>query len=181
MNKKIGVVHGRMQPLHLGHMEYILAAKSKCDFLIIGISNPDNLRSKLNKFDASRSEESSNPFTFFERLQMIQNTLIKDYGFKFDEFSIVPFPIDTPELINFYIPFGAKYYLTIYDKWGEFKVSTLKKIGFETEVLWIRTMADRFTSGTIVRDRIRMKKKWESLVPKEVSNYIKVNKLDLKV
>ena len=33
----IGVVHGRFQPLHLKHMEYILAAKMRCRKLIICI------------------------------------------------------------------------------------------------------------------------------------------------
>lgn len=37
---KTGVVHGRFQPLHLKHMEYILAAKMRCQKLYIGITNP---------------------------------------------------------------------------------------------------------------------------------------------
>ena len=37
----IGVIHGRFQMLHHGHMEYLLAGKKRCQRLIIGISNPD--------------------------------------------------------------------------------------------------------------------------------------------
>lgn len=42
----IGVVHGRFQPLHLKHMEYILAAKVRCRKLYIGVTNPDNLHTR---------------------------------------------------------------------------------------------------------------------------------------
>ena len=38
-----GVINGRFQVLHLKHMEYILAAKMRCNKLYIGISNPDNM------------------------------------------------------------------------------------------------------------------------------------------
>ena len=39
----IGVIHGRFQMLHHGHMEYLLAGKKRCQRLIIGISNPDDV------------------------------------------------------------------------------------------------------------------------------------------
>ena len=38
---RTGIVNGRFQVLHLKHMEYILAAKMRCDKLYIGITNPD--------------------------------------------------------------------------------------------------------------------------------------------
>lgn len=36
-----GVVNARFQVLHLKHMEYLLAAKMRCQKLYIGITNPD--------------------------------------------------------------------------------------------------------------------------------------------
>jgi nicotinamide mononucleotide adenylyltransferase len=36
--RTIGVVHGRFQPFHNGHLEYVLSAKQKCDFLYVGIA-----------------------------------------------------------------------------------------------------------------------------------------------
>ena len=38
-----GVIHGRFQVLHLKHMEYLLAAKMRCQTLYIGITHPDDL------------------------------------------------------------------------------------------------------------------------------------------
>lgn len=43
MNKIIGVVSGYFNPLHYGHVEYINAAKEKCDHLI-AIVNSDYQR-----------------------------------------------------------------------------------------------------------------------------------------
>jgi len=43
MNKIIGVVSGYFNPLHYGHVEYINAAKEKCDHLI-AIINSDYQR-----------------------------------------------------------------------------------------------------------------------------------------
>ncbi len=31
---KIGVIHGRFQMLHIGHMEYLLAGKERCNYLL---------------------------------------------------------------------------------------------------------------------------------------------------
>ena len=36
---KIGVVSGYFNPLHLGHLEYIAAAKKQCDHLIVIVNN----------------------------------------------------------------------------------------------------------------------------------------------
>lgn len=44
--KDIGVVNGRFQVLNLKHMEYILAAKMRCQKLFIGLTNPDTLHTR---------------------------------------------------------------------------------------------------------------------------------------
>ncbi len=36
-----GCVHGRFQPFHNGHLEYVLAAQSRCAFLWVGITKYD--------------------------------------------------------------------------------------------------------------------------------------------
>ena len=114
MTKKdlVGVIHGRFQMLHKGHMEYLLAGKKRCEHLIIGIANPDTSLTKYNTANPHRSNPNANPLTYFERFQMLQGTL-KDYGIGLDEFDIVPFPINYPELVFNYVPVDAKYYITI--------------------------------------------------------------------
>ncbi|MEG0356005.1 MAG: nicotinate-nucleotide adenylyltransferase, partial [Lachnospiraceae bacterium] len=52
---KIGLIHGRFQVLHLKHMEYILAAKMRCNTLYIGITNPDDRDVRETDNDLQRS------------------------------------------------------------------------------------------------------------------------------
>ncbi|MCR4963518.1 MAG: nicotinate-nucleotide adenylyltransferase, partial [Firmicutes bacterium] len=142
---KTGVIHGRFQVLHKGHMEYLLAGMSRCQRLIIGVSNPDR---RLTKYDGAcphRSEALANPLTYFERYEMIKGAMLEAGQRSFD---IVPFPVNIPELIFNYAPKEAMYYLTVYDQWGEEKKKTLESLGCRVEVMWRRTDADRFTSGT---------------------------------
>jgi hypothetical protein len=46
-------------------------------------------------------------------------------------------------------------------------------LGYRVVVLWRRSMADRFTSGTMIRDDIRKGgTAWQDLVPAGVDTYI---------
>lgn len=46
---RIGIVSGYFNPLHLGHLEYIEAAKAQCDFLIVIVNNDDQVKLKGSK------------------------------------------------------------------------------------------------------------------------------------
>jgi nicotinamide-nucleotide adenylyltransferase len=175
---KIGVIHGRFQMLHMGHMEYLIAGKNRCDRLIIGICNPDENLTKFNNVCPHRSKAQSNPLTYFERYEMIKGAMIEAGHQSFD---IVPFPINFPSLIFNYVPKGATFYMTIYDKWGEEKKYMLENIGCNVEVMWYRTDDERFTSGTEVRSRIINQEKWEELVPPFVYKYVVEHGIDKRI
>ncbi len=168
----IGVIHGRFQPLHSGHMEYLLAGKERCDFLYIGITNPDPGLTKPVAVDPARGEALANPFTYFERMAMVRDALL-EAGIPRGEFEVVPFPINYPELIRYYAPPTARYFATVYDAWGEHKVEELHRQGFDVEVLWVRTMADRLTTGKEIRRRIREGEDWEPFVPAAVTRHLR--------
>lgn len=176
----IGVIHGRFQPLHLGHMEYLLEGKKRCDFLWIGITNPDPEVTAENVANPARSMPSSNPFTFFERLLMIRDALL-EAGLVRKEFEIVPFPINFPEIIRYYAPLDAVYFVTVYDAWGQAKVDTLKGLGLKVDVMWTRKMSDRFTSGTEIRKLIARGNPWDHLVPASVAKIIRTFDLDRRI
>lgn len=174
----IGTAHGRFQPLHLGHMEYLLAAKNKCRFLVIGITNPDKTHIKKEVESNHRHLPFSNPLSYYERMIMIRNALV-DEKVPIEEFAIVPCPIDVPEVLLEYLPSDAVHFVTIYDDWGYAKKKKFESIGFNVHILWTRKMTDRVTEGRIVRQRIIEDKPWEDLVPKATVKVLKNNNNEL--
>lgn len=178
MNIPIGVVHGRFQPFHNDHLEYVLAAKKCCDFIVVGITSPDPLQSPIQEQDTNRGMAFSNPCTFFERACLVECALL-EAGISHDKFIIVPFPIEHPERIQYYAPKDAMYYITIYDTWGEEKLTRLKQLGLFTTVLWRRK--DKGITATNVRNLIYEGKEWQDLVPKAVFKKIMELGIDKKI
>lgn len=169
--KSIGIVHGRFQVLHLDHLEYILRAKDKCDYLLIGITNPDPSSTRVSSSNPHRSDQVNNPLSFFERLQMIR-AVLTEAGVSREDYDIIPFPINVPELIQYYIPKDSVHYLTIYDTWGEHKLSLLQRLGYEVEVLWHKQEEDKAMSSSQIRALIRNHEPWHHLVPKATYDYV---------
>ena len=162
---KIYSVHGRFQPLHLGHLNnYILPVKDMCDLLIVGITNPDPHLTFEDKTNPSRASPKNNPLSYYERYTIILDTLT-DCGIAQDQFRIVPFPINFPQLIHGYVPKNSTHYLTIFDEWGERKIKLLQQNGFETSVLFRKPISEKKISSTDVRNSIIKQSKWEHLVP----------------
>jgi cytidyltransferase-like protein len=173
---RIGVIHGRFQVLHLGHMEYLLAGQERCDFLYIGITNPDPHLTATSKADEVRSTRSANPMTYYERLEMIRDAMVES-GVLRNQFEIVPFPINFPDLLHYYVPTSAIFYVTIYDDWGREKLNVLKEQGLIVEVMWERSMSERLTTGKQVRALIARDGDWHHLVPGSVQRYIETHSL----
>jgi nicotinamide-nucleotide adenylyltransferase/phosphinothricin biosynthesis protein PhpF len=161
-----GVVHGRLQPLHLGHLEYLLAGQEACEHLVVGITNPDPTAVVVEPTQPDRHLPASNPFTYYERYLMAEAALV-GAGIGRDRFRIVPFPHSRPELLPNYVPPDAMHFLTVYDDWGEEKLRRLGDLGMKTHVLWRRT--HKVTTGTEIRRRIAAGQPWHHLVPPGVA------------
>ncbi len=159
----VGSAHGRFQPLHNGHLEYLLTAKSKCDFLWIGITQ-FNIRGLAGSpMDRHREQPINNPLTYFERLELITQALM-DEGIGRAEFGIVPFPIETPDLLPDFIPTNIPVFTTICEDWNRHKIRILEQQGYRVIVLWERVPKD--VDGAQVRDKIRAgDPEWMNLVP----------------
>ena len=177
---KIGVVHGRLQPLHNDHLKYFLAGFEHVDLLYIGITNPDPSLTSEDKADVSRSRLISNPCTYYERLEMVDRTLL-GVGIQRDSFRVVPFPINFPELFKHYVPEHAVHFLTIYDRWGDRKKELLESAGFDVHVLWRRSEAEKGISSTGIRDLISAGGEWENLVPLGAADVIKQYGIDERI
>jgi nicotinamide mononucleotide adenylyltransferase len=159
-----GVIHGRFQILHKDHIKYLLTGKNYCNHLIIGITNPDPSLTKKEQADPHRSKPIRNPLTYFERYVVIKEALLYE-GLTLEEFSIVPFPINYPDLIKNYVPIDAIFFLTIYDKWGKQKKKYLESLGLKTHVLWKVPKDKKGISATTIRNKMIKDEKWENLVP----------------
>jgi nicotinamide mononucleotide adenylyltransferase len=162
-----GVIHGRFQILHNDHMKYLLAGKNLCNHLIIGITNPDPTLTKDSNANPHRSTSLNNPLTYYERMVMIRGALIEE-GLTLTEFSIVPFPINFPELLKYYVPLDKVFFLSIYDDWGRQKKKYLQDLGLKIHVLWEVTLEEKGLSGINIRKAMVNDEPWEDFLPKSV-------------
>ncbi len=163
-----GVIHGRFQVLHNDHMRYLLAGKSRCRHLVVGITNPDPSLTSADRADPQRHEPHANPLTYFERYLMIRDVL-SGQGLSRQEFSLVPFPVNRPDLYRFYVPMDGTFFLTIYDDWGRRKKKIFESLGLKIEVLWERSPEEKGLSSADVRRRMARGEAWETMVPAPVA------------
>lgn len=175
-----GVVHGRFQVLHLKHMEYLLAAKMRCDKLFIGITRPDSLHTRDSVNDRNRDTKSANPLTYFERYEMIRGAM-REFNVPESQYDIIPFPIECPDYLLQYIPKNAVYYMGLYDEWDEEKYKILRSLGLDVEVLWRKSLEEKGVTGTWVRSCIATGQEWSHMVPKSVCQYLTESGLDERI
>jgi len=163
-----GVIHGRFQVLHNDHLRYLLAGKSRCRHLVVGITNPDPSLTASDEADPERHEPHANPLTYFERYVMIREVL-SEAGLSEQGFSIVPFPVNRPDLYGFYVPLDATFFLTIYDDWGRRKREMFESVGLEIEVLWEKPPEEKGLLAGDIRERMARGEAWETMVPPAVA------------
>ena len=106
---EIGVIHGRFQVLHNDHLKYLMAGKAQCRHLVVGITNPDPTLTRPDAADPNRSNSFANPLAYFERYVMVR-TVLEEAGVNSSDLSIVPLPINFPELYVYYVPLDATFF-----------------------------------------------------------------------
>ena len=161
------MIHGRFQPFHNGHLEYLRGAAARSDEVFVGITNPDPRRVKEEPSDPLRHLPESNPFTYVERLLMIE-AVAEDERISVH---VIPFPVNEPELWPAYVPEGLTQYLRLFSDWGGTKLERLRGAGYEVVIL--DEGAEKEISGREVRAALREGGDWESLVPPGVARVIK--------
>jgi len=170
MQARYGMVHGRFQPFHYGHLQYALEALTRCHHLIVGITNPDSTLTVPEPTDPERHLPAANPFTFFERQRMIRVALA-EAGVDLARTSIVPFPIHHPERWCFYCPAESTQFIRLFSAWGQEKARRFQEQGWAVEVL--DAGAGKQVSGSEVRRRLRAGQGWENLVPGAVAQVLR--------
>jgi nicotinamide-nucleotide adenylyltransferase len=162
-----GMIHGRFQPFHNGHLEYLRGAAARSDEVFVGITNPDPTRIKEEPSDPLRHLPESNPFTYVERLLMVQ-AVAEDEGMRVH---VIPFPVNEPDLWPAYVPPGVTQYLRLFSEWGGTKFDRMQEAGYEVVVL--DEGIEKGTSGADVRAALRAGAEWEALVPPGVARVIR--------
>ena len=163
------MVHGRFQPFHNGHLEYLLAAARRCERLLVGITNPDPSLTRPEDADPKRHLPESNPFTYTERLLMVEGA-VEETGLELPV-HVIPFPVNSPELWPSYVPAGALQLIRVFSDWGAAKAVRFREQGFEVAVLDEGAAKD--VSGEDVRRALRSGGAWEQLVPPAVARLIR--------
>jgi nicotinamide-nucleotide adenylyltransferase len=164
------MIHGRFQPFHNGHLDYLRGAAERSDEVWIGITNPDPARVKPEPSDPLRHLPESNPYSYAERLLMAK-AAAADLGLPPERVHVIPFPVNEPELWPAYVPNGVTQYLRLFSAWGGTKLDRLRDAGYEVVVL--DEGAEKTISGADVRAALRGGRGWESLVPPGVAEILR--------
>jgi nicotinamide-nucleotide adenylyltransferase len=163
---KRGMIHGRFQPFHLGHLEYLEGAAARCDELWVGITNPDPARVKEEPSDPLRHLPESNPWSYAERLLMVK-AAAADVEV---DVHVIPFPVNEPELWHAYVPEGVTQFIRHFSDWGGTKIERLRAAGYEVVIL--DEGAEKELSGADVRAAMRDGRDWRTLVPVGVARVL---------
>jgi cytidyltransferase-like protein len=165
-----GMIHGRFQPFHNGHLEYMRGAAAQCEELYVGITNPDPSRIKPEPSDPARHLPESNPWSYAER-QLMVKAAAQDLGLDLAHVHVIPFPVNEPDLWRAYVPDGVTQFLRLFSDWGGEKLERLRAAGYEVVVL--DEGAEKGLSGSDVRTALREGGGWESLVPPGVARILR--------
>jgi nicotinamide-nucleotide adenylyltransferase len=154
----VGVLVGRFQPFHNGHLEAVRYALKRVDYLYIVIGS------------SQKSHERDNPFTAGERIAMIKAALDSS-DVKPDRWMAIPIA-DTishslwPAILRITVPPFTRVFTN-----DGLTTRLLKEEGFKVEA--VPYLQRSSYSATNVRNRILEMKEWEKLVPGPVASMVK--------
>lgn len=157
MQKVRGILIGRMQPVHNGHMQVINKILEEVDEIIIGIGS------------AQISHELKDPFTAGERIVMITQALA-EADVDPSRYYIIPM-----QDINFNAIWASHVKMLTPPFSIVYSGNSLVKQLFSEEGYEVRQppLYDRLhLSGTQVRKRILEDSNWQELVPKATADVI---------
>jgi nicotinamide-nucleotide adenylyltransferase len=163
----VGHIHGRFQPFHTGHLAYCKWAAGECDELLVGITNADPSHIRAETADPDRNEPQNNPFRYHERHRMVTNALaVADLDVPV---RVLPFPINRPDLWEYYAPPDVLHLLRVLEEWHEVKADRLREHGRTVQTI----TAERTVSGTGIREAIATDDNtWRASVPDVVATVV---------
>ena len=155
---RVGLLVGRFQPFHNGHLAAVKYALRKVGYLYVVVGS------------AQKSYERDNPFTAGERITMIKSALDEN---GVDPAKWMAIPISDADSHSLWVS-SIESMVPRYDI--VFTNDALTFLLFKEEGVEVESIpyVDRKRlSATVVRDRILERKDWESLVPPQVATFVK--------
>lgn len=155
---RVGLLVGRFQPFHLGHLEAVRFALAHADYVYVVVGS------------AQRSHERDNPFTAGERITMVKEALDGN-GVEPSKWMAMPIPdADSHALwVSTLKSMVPKFDVVFTNDALTFLL--FKEEG--TEAVSVPYLDRKRYSATNVRTRILEREDWESLVPREVARLVK--------
>lgn len=155
---KHGLICGRWQPLHNGHIKLIQKALKECQHLTIVIGSAQD---EINQ---------RNPYTYHQRYLMIKNVFLDDLVYK-HRMEIVPKrDINNPPewacniLGHVLIHSDSNDPVDVYYAGSEYDASLFKEHGIPVEIT--KRELSNLKSGTEIRDMIlRKDNRWKEYTP----------------
>ncbi len=150
-----GLLIGRFQPFHLGHLDALHFALSKVDKLWIGLGS------------SNKPLQKDNPFSAEERKEMILSSIDDSMKQRIQIYSIPDLDnhIKWIELINSIVP---KFDIIFTNDELTRQLYSKRNV----TVLSIPFIKRDILSGTNIRNMIISDQKWEDLVPKGTKNFL---------
>ena len=154
-----GLLIGRFQPFHLGHLDAVLFGLSRAENLFIGIGS------------SNKSNERRNPFSAEERTEMIISSIESSM---IDRLKIFDIPdVDNHEKWTFEIDQIVPKYDVVFSN-DEFTKTLFGKRGIDVITVTLKER-EKF-SGTNIRQLITDNENWHDLVPKGTQSVLeKIN------
>ncbi len=155
---RVGLIVGRFQPFHLGHLAAVKYALTKVQYVYVVVGS------------AQRSHERDNPFTAGERITMIKGALD---GNGVNAAKRMARPIADADSHCLWVS-TVKSMVPKFDV--VFTNDALTYSLFKDEKIEVKAVPylDRNSySATNVRDRILEREDWQSLVPTQVAELVK--------
>lgn len=176
---KNGIVHGRFQPPHNGHIRYLLGALTRAEHLTIGICTPEFCSDEVAQATGFPCTEALNPFSYTERVEMIKAAL-EEAGVARDRYSFIPFPSDYRD-IGTLVPKDTIFMMSVTSPSDEKKIDYLRSLGYQAEtVMTIPETESRERSGAVRRIAAESGD-WQSMVPPAIAGYIREHYLEQKL
>lgn len=164
----VGMIHGRFQPFHNGHLDCLTWLAGSADRMVVGITNPDWRDVSPAAQAPHRHLDSENPYPYHLREEMVRGAA-RDAGFDDQRLRVIPFFLNSPEVWSEYFARDCVHYITILSDWEEEKALRIEAEGYTV----VRRHKTRDVSATQVRRALDAGQPVDGLVPPATASIIR--------